>query len=261
MDCKEIEKYLISYAEGVLDTSLSTEIEKHLTSCESCRKELQEIEFLFELLQKDKEIEPSEKLRSGFYQMLEREKQEQSAVIPLQREKSFSWKPLMRIAATIALIISGYYFGKYQQNKLGQEQLATLNTEKQEVEKTMMLALLENESASKRVQGVNYIEEISDANTEIIQALIKRMDYDENINVRLAAVEALGNFSDSELARKALINSLEYQEVAEVQIAIIQILGNFKEQRAIKPMEKLLEKEDVPPFVKDQIRLQLPNLA
>jgi len=86
------------------------------------------------------------------------------------------------------------------------------------------------------------------------------MNEDEHTNVRLAAVEALGKFYASEVARQALIDALNRQSIPEVQIAIIQILGNFKEKRAAQPAQKLLDKEDVPPYVKDQVRLQLPNL-
>jgi HEAT repeat protein len=86
------------------------------------------------------------------------------------------------------------------------------------------------------------------------------MNEDEHTNVRLAAVEALGKFNTSEVARQALIDALNYQSIPEVHIPIIPILGNFKEKRAAEPAQQLLDKEDVPAYVKDQVRLQLPNL-
>ncbi len=256
-----VEQYLVDYVEGTLDPSLAKEVADHLAECEQCAQELKEIQFLFEAFNKAEEVQPSETLRTNFYEMLEQEKQQQGKVVNLNNTNKRSWRYTWQIAASVALIVSSFFFGKYQQNQENLEQITELTTETKEVKQHMMLALVENESASKRVLGVNYIEELSEANTEILQALIKRMNYDENTNVRLAAVDALGKFPESDIARTALINALEFEAVPEVQIGIIQILGNFKEQRAAKPMEKLLEKEDVPAYVKDQIRLQLPNLA
>ena len=83
---------------------------------------------------------------------------------------------------------------------------------------------------------------------------------DENINVRLAAVDALSNYTNSELTRTAFIEAIKYHEFPELQIAIIRILGHFKDQRVIPSIKNLIENENVPLYVKDQAQLQFKNI-
>jgi len=150
------------------------------------------------------------------------------------------------------LVISSFYYGKYHNNKLASQEVAILEKEKVQLKQEITISMIENESASKRLQAVSDAEEFENPGNDILNALINKMHYDNHINVRLAAAEALAKFSDLELVRKALINAL--------QIELIQILVSIQEKRAIPSMEKLLHNEETPVYVKDQVSIGLPNL-
>lgn len=255
---------LPEYLDDQLEIWEKKKVEDHLKLCSQCQKELQEMEFLLEDFEKESTAEPSANVRFTFYRTLEEEKERISKEIsqkPFSRNsKNYSLTYFLKIAAGIALLVCSYLLGKYQQDQKFGSELSTLVEENREIKQTAMLAMLENTSASKRIQGVNYFENISNPDVDIIEALTKRMHYDDNRNVRLTAVEALGNFTTSQEVKKSFITALEAEKDPVIQIAIIQILVKIQEKTAIEPLRNLMANKDTEPFVKEQINALLPTL-
>jgi HEAT repeat protein len=79
------------------------------------------------------------------------------------------------------------------------------------------------------------------------------MQFDTNINVRLAAAEALAKYSDIEMVKTAFIDALSTEKDPSLQIAIIHFLVKTQEKRALDPMQKLLEQPDTPDYVKAEV--------
>ena len=117
----------------------------------------------------------------------------------------------------------------------------------------MILATIENQSPSKRIQAGSFTENFVKPDAKILEALIERMQYDGNMNVRLAAVESLSEFPESDVVKDAFIKALTTQKNPSLQIAIIQFLVKIQEKRAIKPMQELLEQSEMPNFVKEKV--------
>ena len=262
MDCKEIEGLLIDYIENNLDEKESQIITAHITSCTSCKESLQELQLIFDEIDKDRDELPDASLKRNFEEMLKQEKEatSEAKVVLLQNSSKNHWKTALQIAATIVLVFSAYLYGKQQNSISFSEEIAVLEKEKVELRQEVTISLIQNESASKRLQAVNYAEEFDQPGDEILKALINKMFYDDHINVRLAAAEALVKFSDSEMVRKSLINALEIEQDPSMQIELIQILVSIQEKRAIPSMERLLQNEGTPNYVKDQVTIGLPNL-
>jgi len=78
------------------------------------------------------------------------------------------------------------------------------------------------------------------------------MNTDDNINVRVAAVEALGNFASNDRVRKALIESLGNQEFPAVQLKLITLMVQLQEKRAVEPLQNIINNNEVIPAVKDE---------
>ena len=70
MKCEEIQGLLIEYIDRSLNEQDSIIIEEHLSSCEICSKEAEEIESLFLGLNDIELEEPSENLRINFNNMI-----------------------------------------------------------------------------------------------------------------------------------------------------------------------------------------------
>ena len=248
MKCSKIQEQLIDYLEGSLSEVANSKVKNHVINCNNCAKEVEEMKSFLGVLDTSKMETPSTNLRKNFDEMLAKEIAKESSKV-IQLKPKTDWKSFLRVAASIVIVISAFLLGKYQSN-----------TETTENNKEAVLALLENTSASKRILAVNNAEEFSTQDTKIIEALINRLFFDENTNVRLAAAEALSKFSSETLVRDAFIKSLETDKNASVQIEVIQILSKIQEKRAIEPMQKLLEKEETPQFVKQQLQLNLSTL-
>lgn len=249
MDCKEIKLILIDYADNLLSEKTITKVDKHIEGCENCRKELEDIKKLFKTIKNEQFIQPSEQLKTNFSKMLTNEiiankNKENQKIIP------FNWSQSLKIVASILLLISAFLLGKHQTNSPSE-----VTSEKKEI-----LALLENISASKRILAVTKTETYTIKDTRIIDALINKLFLDKNVNVRLAATEALSKFSSLEKVRNALIKALETEKEPSIQIELIQILAAIQEKRALNPMKELLKNETTPNYVKQQLAYNIPSL-
>ena len=255
---------LPDYLEGHLSAEDERRVKIHLKNCESCTREALELKELFQAFEMEKEIVPPTSIKAKFLEQLAEEKKQQSDVVSLNTKHTFREKPwtnnLLKIAASIALLIGGFLLGKQQSQKSSNKEIARLTEEKTEFKQTAMLSLMENQSASKRIQGVNYINTFESPDESIVNALTDRMLNDENTNVRAAAVGVLASFTHSESVKNAFIAALKTEKDPGIQIEIIHVLGKMQNRNAAKPMQELLQKEGTQPFVKEQIKSVLPNI-
>ena len=90
------------------------------------------------------------------------------------------------------------------------------------------MSMMKQESASERLKGILTSSEFDQVDEDIIDALIMAMNQDSNVNVRIAAAEALAKFSADEKAKSALIASLNNQNYPAVQMKLIE---TSREQR------------------------------
>lgn len=249
MKCKEIESKLPEYLENSLSEVTTSEIKKHLENCKNCQQELTELTSFLSILENDKMEIPSGNLKLNFDKILAQEiAKNETKVIPLKSKTD--WRTFIKVAASILIVFSAFLLGKYQPDTISSKEKNTAE----------VLELLEDSSASRRILAVTNAEEFTNKDTKIIEALINRLFFDKNTNVRLAAAEALSKFSSEIMVRDALIKSLETDKNTTVQIELIIILSKIQEKRAIKPMEKMLENEETPQYVKQQLQLNLSTL-
>lgn len=258
MECTKIQEQLINFIENNLTEKEYSTIASHIKSCGNCKKEFENISSLLSSFSDEKLEYPSDNLRLNFEKMLSEERENQSQKI-VQLQPEANWKSYLRVAASILLVTSAFFFGKYQNGISNQKTAATFNQEKIQKEKTL-LVLMENQSASKRILAVGNSENFTKTDTKIIQALINRLFFDKNTNVRLAAAEALTRFTSEEMVKTALIKSLETEKNPSIQIELIQILVKIQEKRAIIPMRKMLADKETTSYVKQELQLNLSNL-
>lgn len=259
MQCYEAESLLVDYLDDQLHNSDKRQLEQHVQQCLDCRQALEEYRSLFAVIKSDKAEKPGPGLREKFENMLQSElnidatahivdvdKQKVTApVIKMQ-----SW--LVRIAASIILVASGVFIGNMLTNSKGANpEVADLKNEVREMKETLMFNLLTGESASERIKAVSYAGEINEPDNKIVTALVKTMNEDKNVNVRLAALYAVARFSNNYGVTDALVTSLGKQTEPLMQIALINILTEKKESKAKAPIREILQDKKTLPPVKD----------
>jgi hypothetical protein len=196
---------------------------------------------------------PSRDLDDQFYQMLALQKRSTKI---FSWDHFFSWEqfaPKFALAAVMLIIgLAVGYFLRPSAN--GENDMHALTQEVLNLKEMMMLSLLEKESATERLKAVSLTEDMNDASSKVTGALIRTLNEDENVNVRLAALDALRPYVKNSEVRQAVIMSIEKQKSALVQIALAEFMVEIREKSSVKEFEKLIDSDKTPAEVKSKIK-------
>ena len=227
---KEVQQdKLIAYLLNDLSEDDHKILQKQVEESPVLQAELKALRLVLDGIDQQETIAPSDHSREQFYQFLEVEsKSQQSVSTPLAPSR------LWQSAAAVALLVIGIGFGLvWQSNERQQKQLVTLSSELVETRKLLLLAMLEDPSASERIKAMNVSTKEVESDGRIVEALISRLQNDENENVRLKAAEALADFMHMEGVAEAAIQTLELESSPEVQITLIESLVNGERKEAV----------------------------
>jgi len=154
-----------------------------------------------------------------------------------------------RVAASIALLVIGFAAGRWynlpNDSSSNTQPVASADQRLLEMKNTLRYDQVRHTSASERIQAVNQVNSLHQSDQEITQLLINTMNFDDNVNVRLAACEALYRFKDETQVREAFIQSLKIQTDPNLQITLIDILVDLKEKRAVDEIQRLIQDKNV----------------
>ena len=124
----------------------------------------------------------------------------------------------------------------------------------------LILALFEKESASDRLRVVNQTKSMDEVGEKLINALLHTLNFDENVNVRLVALETLVKYAGNPYVRENLIKSISYQDSPLVQLAMAQVMVELQEKKSKIYFDQILNNEKTPPEVKSSIEQKLEIL-
>lgn len=247
MKCEEVEAIMIDYLDNILDDEHRKEIENHLGTCERCLEELRDSQEVMQMISKGEIIKPDDSMRINFYHMLHSEikKSENKSNEAIQKS-SIPWynHTIYRIAAGITLLICGTFLGLIIHTGLintnNRKELAQLHSEVAALKQTAMFTMLKDESSSDRIQAVNYVNDLESPDIQVIEVLVKTLNHDKNVNVRMAAAYALARFADQRSVCDSLVRSLSFQDDPILQITLINILLERREKSALKPIQQII---------------------
>ena len=228
-------------------------------------KRLPEYESLLRAVDEMEVPEPSAGMDQKFQAMLEEAKKarflEERA--PVRRQSLFFGpRPslLPRLAAALSLIIVGWFLGYQVTPRPEGARIEFLASEVQEMKKTVMLAMLENSSATERMKAVQFAQELSGPDEAVLTALARTVNDDPNVNVRLMAVDALALYADHPKVREALVQAIVRQESPLVQLALAEVMLALNEKRAVEPIRKIIASPLVDYSVKSKLEATVRQL-
>ncbi len=203
---------------------------------------------------------PDSRLRNHFQQLLEREKrQTEKKTVPVKRLPTAAW---LNVAAAVVLIAVGIGIGRFwTTNSQSTKEVAALHQEIEETKALLRQVVNGDLSASQRLQRVQVSNQLERADPEIRDVLIRAMNTDDNVNVRIAAIKALTDFTDDATAQTALVQSLNLQEDPFVQLMLIHVLVRIKEDQAIPQFKKIIRDESVDQSVQDEAQRGIFQLS
>jgi anti-sigma factor RsiW len=261
MTCEESKRLFADYWSQSLTDAEEIELEAHLAGCGECRAEADRLEMLWRDLARIPTEEPGSGLRARFYEML---RGAGAGSAPDPSAARHWWRAagsspaLWRIAAGVALLGIGAAIG-YAVRSNGSE-IAQLRGEVSTMRQLVALSLLQQQSASERLRGVSWAYRVEPSDSGVLAALLDAVNRDPNINVRLAAVDALHAFGANSLVGERVLESLENQNAPIVQVAIIDLLVDLKEGKAGPELRKLTENASIDNGVRQRAQWALERL-
>lgn len=254
MDKLDIERLLSRLNAGEATSADWDEAGRLIEAGAILPEDIETFQELHVLMRRMETPPPSVALDHRFYDMLSAEKRR--TALPAWRGW-FTWPVLWpRIAlASVTLLVgmaAGYFAGLGRGNS--GEQIERLSTQVSDLQEMMMLSLLEKGSTTERLKAVNLTQEMNEASRKVTAALIRTLNEDENVNVRLAALEALKPYAADSGVRESLIRSIARQESPLVQVSLAELMVALQEKSAVKEFEKLFESDKTPPDVKKKIQ-------
>lgn len=256
MECKNIQNLIVDFIEGNISGDIKEQVEQHLLVCKICSNEHRQTLQLFNDLNGITDEQPDKRLKSDFYAMLNQEKKElinypKGKVI--HKKRPFNRNFLKYAATTMLLLGIGFLLGQQMQLKNGnQEEIALLRQELNEMQQNFSMASLTNSTASQRLKAVNTISDQIKPDDKMISTLISTLMNDENVNVKMAAANALAKYPENKEVRDVLIECLRIEEDPALQITLIGILTQIQDQRAKNAFQKILQNDNTIAVVKQQ---------
>jgi hypothetical protein len=271
MKCEQYEGLFAGFINNEITPADRKKLEEHLMGCAGCREELADMQKVWDLMDTAEVPEPSDHMRVKFYAMLDTYKdsaQEKRGALSSLGDKLISlwqWRSRWPLAYNLAIVLisfgCGYWFFHTGKGGEQEQQLKELTSQVHELKQTMMLALLENPSASERIRGVSYTSEIKHADKEVINALLATLNNDDNVNVRLSTLDALSHLAvNHPEVREGLIKSIAQQDSPLMQSAIADVMLKLQEKRSIKSFQELLKQKDLDQGVREKIKETITQL-
>ncbi len=260
MNCKESIELMQEYCSGDISKHDLIKLKQHLDICEECHRKFMEIEKLSIAFDHIPNFKPASD-SSEFLDDIIREEYNNT-----DKSRRFTGIPLWilipaGIAASIILFFSGFFTGKIQNKQYIEDQeIIALRKEVNETKNLMILNLLEQQSASKRIMAANYAEELEEIKPEVMDALVYSLNNDYSANVRLAALEALSRYTDYPFVRFELIKCFENEKDPIIQLNMINMMVLLNEKSSAYIMQKLIDDEHTPKIVREQAKKGLEIL-
>lgn len=120
--------------------------------------------------------------------------------------------------------------------------------------------MLENSSAAERMKAVLFAQDLPVPDETVLNALVRTVNGDPNVNVRLVAVKALALFADYPQVREALVQSIIRQESPLIQLSLAEVMVTMNEKRAIDPIRQIIAKPAVDYAVKSKLEATVRQL-
>jgi HEAT repeat protein len=88
---------------------------------------------------------------------------------------------------------------------------------------------------------VSWSSQVNHPDPEFLTTLVHTLNYDPNVDVRLAAVDAIARFAGYSTVRIDLVRSLPKQDSPLVQIALIDLLVQLHERQSVDAFKRIIE--------------------
>jgi len=280
MTCQQLEQLLPDYLQNALSPTQTAEVERHCEHCASCAQDIVVWKKLSTLPQEA----PSTESRQRFDAMMHAysttvaeaaaASARATAIANIAAPQSATTKPAWNfiewlrspfgaVAWSAALLLIGLYAGTHLGNRTttaSSDEIASLHAEVTSMRQLVALSMLQQQSASERLQGVSWSTREDHLDPQVQAALMRTLRSDGSVDVRLAALDALSRHSSQPLVRKNVLDALQDQQSPLVQVAMIDQLTEWRDPGAAQHLKLLEQTPNLNPAVKQRAEWALAKL-
>ena len=264
MRCEDTSAKLADYLAGTLTDAERQALESHALSCPACREELEGASEMWQRLGRVRATDAdSRSMRARFDAMMadaansapadvgSLQVRTGSAPLPVatssMRTKTSRWmrrhrtvRPLLQACAAAILVVVGIQVGRQMTAPpVAAPDVTALRDEVRDLRQMMTLSLLQQQSVTERLKGVNWSSQLNQPGNEVVSALIDTLMHDGNVNVRLASIDALKRFAERDVVRDAAVHALNTQTSPLVQMALIDFVVETQDRKALDTLRRL----------------------
>ncbi len=276
MQCEEVREQFtgdMTQAPDDVDEALRSQIAEHLATCEACRAETEELRRVWTVMGSLPAPQPGAQARARFDLMVAAYRQGlDHAAAPGLWTGMNSWlagwwprQPALQFGLGLALLALGVLAGREllpapASSALRTDEIAALRGQVAAMNQMIMLSLIQQQSASDRLRGVNWSYELTQPGQEVVAALLDTLMHDSNINVRLATVDALRQFGDQPRVRKGVIEAMRKQDSPMIQVALIDLAVDLKEKESASTLREFAQDQNLDAAVRARAQKGLSEL-
>jgi len=234
-------------------------MQQHLIGCESCRDEAEALKGIWTRLGSIPAEKPdSDAMRARFEVMLDAYRQGMDhAPQSTWWNSANAWfarwwpqQPVLQFGLTAALLAVGVWIG-YQYRPsivmpvptapVQNVELNQMRDELHDMRQMVALSLMQQQSASERLKGVSWSNQIDQPDTEVLNALMDTLMHDQNVNVRLAAIDALKKFGQRQMVKSGVLEALKKKDSPMVQVALIDYMVETNEKESVGTLKQIAQ--------------------
>lgn len=264
MNCEAIGELLPDYLQGRLSPELAGEVERHLASCPVCGEEA----ALWGKLALLPEEQPSPALQTRFKAMLEsyQEGRWEKSSLAAEKKKTptpmlwglGNWRqmPIAGLAWACVFLICGFLIGKSMNrgpDPVAQAQIEELRGQLASARQLVALSMLQQQSASQRLEGVSWSTRLQQPDPKVLDALFHTLRLDNSVDVRLASLDALSRYAGQPEVRRELVGALQEKQSPLVQIGLIDLLVDMHDREAVPQLKRFQQDPKIDPNVRKHV--------
>ncbi len=233
----------------------AADFQRHIETCAECGAELAALSDLWERLGDMPAPEPSQAMHIRWQATLE-------SLMPRHRPSIAAWfqRHAWQAGLAMACTLLGVLIGANLPRR-GNDEIAKLREEVTSTREMVALSLLQQQSATERLRGVDYTGRLPTMEPQVVSALIQAVGHDANVNVRLAAIDALSKVATHRDVVDSLSQSLPRQDSPMVQAALIDYLLQAHDRQAVSTLRQLEARPDINPAVLERTHFALRQLS
>jgi hypothetical protein len=257
-----------AWTPGELDEAQAAWLRMHLTGCAACAEEMALLGGMWQRLGDIPVPEPSPALRERWEQTLQALTVPQYQARPAPAARPAWWRnfwpanPAWQMAIAALCLAAGLGAGfSMGRGNSERDEVARLREEVASTKEMVALSLLQQQSAVDRLRGVDYSARMPSMEPQVVSALVRAVNLDPNVNVRLAAIDALGKVAGNARVLESFQEALPREDSPMVQAALIDYLVDAHDRGAVGIIQNLIAKPGVNPAVRERANYAMGRLG